>query len=322
MYTNILVPLDGSPQAEAALPYATALAERSGGRLTLIRAARAHIVHDRPSDQTRAINEAEAYLVGVTESLAAKAVNVQVGVPYGDSPAAWIVEEVGLRGAELIVMATHARVGADHVLHGSVAEAVVARAGVPVLVTRPDVSVTAKRLEDAQPTVVLALDSSELAEAAIPAATQLVRLLHGRLVLVGVVPKAGDLVAGPGMIVTYVGDEYARWLDEARQYLDRIAERIAANGLTAETVVRTGDAAAEVVAVANDYEAALIVMATHGRTGLARAFLGSVAGQVVARGPVPVLLIRPPSLRHAEQPALARSHTPAGASPRPMGAQP
>jgi nucleotide-binding universal stress UspA family protein len=67
--------------------------------------------------------------------------------------------------------------------------------------------------------------------------------------------------------------------------------------------VRYGDPAAEITAAAAEYAAAAVIMATHGRTGLARSVLGSVAGGVLHRGSTPLLLLHPPELRGAEQPA-------------------
>ena len=303
MFKTILVPLDGSAVGEAALPYAEALAARGGAGLTLVRSARIRAPLGEPgSDQQRVITEAESYLASVAQQLAAKGFRVETGVPYGESPAAWIVEEIGLRKAELVVMATHARTGPDRWLHGSVAEAVVSRATTPVLLVRAEGPHMAERFAQTQPTLLVALDGSELAEAALPIATDLATGLGGRVVLVGVVPRPGDLVAAQGGVVTYVGADHTRLQEEARSYLAQIAERLAAPELSVESALRPGAPATEIAAAAAEYSAAAIVMATHGRTGLARSILGSVAGQVLLHSPSPVLLTRPATLRGAEAP--------------------
>src|ERR1051326_1951099 len=129
MFKNILVPLDGSLLAEAALPYAKALAARTGGRLTLVRAAHyASLLGDKAVEQHRSVEIAEDYLERQVERLAAEGYTGQAAVPFGGSTANWIVEEADIRGAELVVMATHDRVGADRWLHGRVAATEIGRA--------------------------------------------------------------------------------------------------------------------------------------------------------------------------------------------------
>ena len=86
--------------------------------------------------------------------------------------------------------------------------------------------------------------------------------------------------------------EQVAW--DAGAYLTQIASGLPAE-LTVETVVRRGEPAAEISAAAEAYQAASVVMATHGRTGVLRSLLGSVAGGVVHCGGAPVFLIRPPA---------------------------
>src|ERR1051326_3772147 len=157
MFKNMLVPLDGSALSEAALPYATALAERTGGRLTLVRAAHyASLLGDMAGGEDHSGQIAEDYLDRQVERLAAEGYTAQAAVPFGGSTANWIVEEADIRGAELVVMATHDRVGADRWLHGSVAETVVHRSSVPVMVVRAgDAEQLAARFADQQSVVVV-----------------------------------------------------------------------------------------------------------------------------------------------------------------------
>ena len=128
MIQNILVPLDGTPLSEAALPFASTIAARAGARLTLVRtAAYRTLFSDVAEEQLRALKTGEEYLASVAADLRAKGVPVDTRVPLGGSPTEWIVEESEFVGVDLIVMATHDREGPDRWLHGSVAEAVVHR---------------------------------------------------------------------------------------------------------------------------------------------------------------------------------------------------
>jgi len=306
MYTNILVPLDGSPFAEAALPYAQWLAERGGAGLTLVRATRAPIsLGDAGSHERRAVAETEAYLTALAAELVAHGFRVQTGVPYGGSAAGWIVEEVGMRHADLVVMATHERTGPDRWLHGSVAEAVVGQASAPVLLIRAPSSPRAvERFRDQRPVLVVPLDGSSLAEAALPGAVTLARTLGGRILLVGVVPVPGQRVAIVGGEVAFVGAEHSQLINETRGYLAGMVDRLAATRLPAEALVCQGEPAEGIAEAAGAHNAAAVVMATHGLTGLARTVMGSVAGEVLHRTACPVLLVRSirPERSHVEEP--------------------
>jgi nucleotide-binding universal stress UspA family protein len=135
---TILVPLDGSPLAERALPEAVELARQRGARLLLLRAAEAHVPlgADPTQAQVRVVQEAEAYLASVKAQLAATGIpDVETSVWYGP-PASAIVEAARLRGADLIVMTTHGRSGLGRLILGSVAESVLRGTTTPILLLR------------------------------------------------------------------------------------------------------------------------------------------------------------------------------------------
>jgi nucleotide-binding universal stress UspA family protein len=213
----------------------------------------------------------------------------------GGQPAEWIIEEREVRRADLIVMASHHRVGVDRWLHGSVAEAVIHDAKAPVMLVKGSAAnETAERFTSESPVIVVPLDQSELAEAALPIARQMAAALGARIVLVSAVPVQAPLAVGyPEMVVTYSDTDYARVEADTREYLRTIVGRINARGVQVEAVVRMGDAGLEIASTAQQYAAAAVVMATHGRTGVVRSMLGSVAGAVVQSGTTPVILLRP-----------------------------
>ena len=162
MLNRILVPLDGTPTGEAALPYAEALAKRATASLVIIHAVHAHGQRDRAAGQLQALEEGQAYLESVAAQLKIRGVAAEIGMPYGAAEA-WIAEEIGLRKVDLVVMATHDRDRPARWLHPSIAEAVVGQAAVPVLVTRADAPPTAERFAQAQPVLLVPLDGSDLA---------------------------------------------------------------------------------------------------------------------------------------------------------------
>jgi nucleotide-binding universal stress UspA family protein len=257
------------------------------------------LVADRGLAQLYAIAEAEEYLGVLQARLTARDFKVETGVPYGLPEGTWIVDEVALRHADLIVMGTHDRAGVERWVRGSVAEAVISRAAVPVMLVRAAAHgmLPVEHFDWRQPVLVVALDGSRLAEAALPVAMDLAQSLNGRLVLVGVVqaPAATS-------IDTYGVDDQARLAADADEYLAAIVGRVTATGLPVEHTVRRGEPATEIGRTAHEHNAAAVIMATHGRTGLARLLLGSVAGMVLRCSTSPVVLVRPAELRPAEQP--------------------
>ena len=137
---KILVPLDGSMLAEAALSTALDLAGKDGATLGLLRAAEASTLPgiDAVRAQITAIREAEEYLAAVAKRLADKGIGrVETHVWYGPAAAA-IVEAAAAQKADLIVMCTHGRSGLGRLVLGSVTESVLRGTTVPILVVRAD----------------------------------------------------------------------------------------------------------------------------------------------------------------------------------------
>jgi len=137
--TTILVPLDGSALAEAALAPAIELARTNSAKLVLLCATEAHasLLTDLTEAQVAAVRGAEDYLAGVrTRINGAELTAVDMSVWYGP-PAEAIVEAARFRRADLIVMSSHGRSGLGRLVLGSVAETVLRASSVPILLIRP-----------------------------------------------------------------------------------------------------------------------------------------------------------------------------------------
>ncbi|MBI3946282.1 MAG: universal stress protein [Armatimonadetes bacterium] len=142
MYTRILVPLDGSPAAEAALPHAREIARRFGARVLLLRVVEPLVVPAWPSfagpdlgvrDQPGDATAAEAYIREQAAACSGEGVAVESRVRRGPS-ADEILACIGEEAVDLVVMAAHGRGGFFERIAGRTAEAVLARTPVPVLV--------------------------------------------------------------------------------------------------------------------------------------------------------------------------------------------
>jgi nucleotide-binding universal stress UspA family protein len=141
--------------------------------------------------------------------------------------------------------------------------------------------------------ILLTLDGSKLSEVAVPHAAALAKEFHARVVILRVVsPVIGpdDFAYGPN---PYTYQHLMEAEEKASQeYVAQQAAELAAQGIDAEGVTRVGDPAGTVVDFATERGAKLLILATHGRSGLARWVFGSVADRVLRSAPAPVLLVR------------------------------
>jgi nucleotide-binding universal stress UspA family protein len=290
MQSTILVPLDGSPLAEHALPYAERLASATSARLILCRALSATKL--QPTEIVHAVDEAHAYVQGVAEQLGSRGSIVETTIPWGE-PADEILEQVRSARADLVVMATHGRSGLGRWLYGSVADEVLRRASVPIFLVPPGSDEPWS--VDRAPRILVPLDGSQLGEAALGPAREWATRLGSEIVLVQVIPfppysSFGD---SSGYVVALDPESD---LAAAQTYLSDVAERLRSTVKQVRVRAELGDPSVDIARIAADEKAKLIVMATHGRGGLARLVLGSIATGTLRRANVPLLLVRPAAL--------------------------
>jgi nucleotide-binding universal stress UspA family protein len=203
-----------------------------------------------------------------------------------------IYEQAAATRASLIVMSTHGHGGLGRWLYGSVADEVLRRVPVPVLL----VSAVCTQIwaEHQPPRVVVPLDGSDLAEEALGPARDLAVTLGSELLLLAVVEP---IAVYPYEHLEAIGDVAEVQEAQAGQYLDKlVAELRISGGPAVSTRIVHGDAAAQICSVAREVGAGAIAMATHGRSGMARLLLGSVATRTLHQSSVPVLIYRPVAL--------------------------
>jgi nucleotide-binding universal stress UspA family protein len=290
----ILVSLDGSQLAERALGPAGQLARGIGAALVLVRVVPERAPEERAL-QAAEVEAAERYLYVVADRLREKGAVVLAEAVAGE-PAEAILAQATLWRAELIAIATHGRGGLGRLLHGSVADAVVRGARVPVLLIPARGHVEPTLHGDA---IVVAVDGSVFAETALARAAEIARELAMPLVVVQSIGWEPTPIEG--LAPTFVR------LDElkahVRAYLDTLVGRVRRAGVDARARVAVGPAARTILEVAEAENAALVVMATHGRTALTRLTMGSVATEVLTHTRRPVLFLRP-ELAPGEAPVL------------------
>lgn len=138
--------------------------------------------------------------------------------------------------------------------------------------------------------ILVPLDGSELAKLALDEAQKLAKFFDSELVLFEVVPFL-PIYGSPELVTPLIIDEKQK--ETAEQYLASIADDLKQRGFKVSTMVKTGhQVPAEILDYAKESKVDLIVMCTHGRSGITRWFVGSVALKVLTRANAPVLLIR------------------------------
>lgn len=304
---NLLVPLDGSPLAEQALPFVRMLAALAPASVHLLRVIPPALVtnlvrheavllsaagdtlgdHEEQMDRMREVLQAEAdeYLEQRIGTIAEYVRDIHAEVRFG-TPAEQIAAAATELSDSMIVMATHGKGGLLRWALGSVTTRVLQTTGHPVLVVRGTEVDPHSEKEPKLRRIMVALDGSPTAERSLPLATSLARLAHADVLLAQVI----DPVDVP--IATLSADAATGRLRElAFGYLDHIAEEIAKDaGHHVSTTVPVGHIAEEIVEEATRKHIDLIVLGRHGLGGVKPAFIGGTAEKVSQASAVPLLV--------------------------------
>ena len=345
---RILIPLDGSELAEQALPLAKQLAARAGAELILARPPLARVFSsmdamDVDGAEASAQAEADAYLGTVCERLGAN-LACRLATPYSPNEehgllvgqvarpslpfrqlaevareaAEAIAQQAEADDVDLIVMATRSRSGLGRWIYGDEALEILHRVSAPLLLVRSGAPETLPEGEALK--ILVPLEGSTLAEAALQPASDLAALMGGSLLLVRVVPALRRSVVGwfTGPF-TVEPAEHAALEAAAQSYLDATVAAMTARGVRAEGVVLEGNAAEVIADAAAERHCALVAVATHGRLGLARVASEHIAEAIMANAPALVLAIRAEDSNEAPLAMADNAEAQAGVQAGPIG---
>jgi nucleotide-binding universal stress UspA family protein len=301
MFERILVPLDGSGLAQAVLPYVMLVARGFHSRVTLLHVA--ETVPDREeSEQKTCADEslervrplAENYLAGVADDFRGERIDVQTKVVKGRA-AARIVKQAEGENVGLIAMSTHGRSGLARWVMGSGIDRILRACEQPVLLVRPRVEGNGGAAVGRLSKIIVPLDGSKTAEAALPFAEELAKALGLEIILVRAMGAETTVQFGPAVVDTCpVSTRILERLDVvASGYLAGLATVLKNKGLAVQWELLRGSPGPRIVEFAKETPGSLVVMTTHGRSGFRRWLLGSVADEVVRHTREPVLVIRP-----------------------------
>lgn len=277
---KILTPLDGSTFSESALPYAQALAQAWQSKLLLLHVTEPFVpigLGGQPELAVQVQNESLAasrdYLEDVKIRFPKYKAETSAVLGY---PREEITQIAAAEQAEVIVMASHGRSGPARWLLGSVAEAVLRQAPCPVLLIRGSLSPRPSFRR-----VLIPIDGSALSKEVL----KKIPPYLGPESQVTLVRSTGMSFQDRGQII----DTQA--LQGYLEGLEQQLRQVPTGGLKADIKVLDGDAATSITDLASELDCDLIAMASHGRSGFRRLWLGSVTEKVTRQAPCPVLVL-------------------------------
>lgn len=300
--TTILVPIDGSPLAEQALPYARAL-PRPDDTLLLLRvvplaesiaaAMTGSVIASEDEVGAMWKQAADGELAQAAGHAGVEASRVETEVAVGD-PAEQIVATAQAKPAEMVVMASHGRGAIGRAIFGSVADRVAHTATVPVMLVRPNKDHSGEG-DFHVARVVVPLDGSPLAEQALPVAKRIAQQLAVPIHLVRAIDPVAALPMAPAVApVAPVSPEVAEQIfneieADAKGTLQKAEQQLTGEGFTVTTDLLEGS---PFFAIADALQPGdILVMTSHGRTGVRRWLMGSVAEKLVREAPAPVVIV-------------------------------
>lgn len=293
MYRKILLPLDGSPFSEAAVPIALSLARKTGAgiRLTaVLETFSTTLLYDWGEG---ALDHLRQYLESVGDVIQEElSGHVISQVTEGHVAHAL---EAQAEDVDLVVMATHGRGGLSRVWLGSVADSVVRHSSKPILLVRPgEEGVEGEPTGEWTPSrILLPLDGSQVSEAILDHAVDLASLYGSVLHLTRVVPPPLRFSSYPPHMMEENRERMEGATEEAEAYLRARGDTLRARGITVEeTVVGGAQPVHGILAEADRSGCDLIAISAHSRGAISRAFLGSTSDKVVRGAHCPVLVFR------------------------------
>ncbi len=283
MFERIVVPLDGSKLAELALPHAGELAGAFNSEIILVSVCK--------PEESQYQHMHQLYTEKMAESIKGSfGVEAKPVVLLGES-AEEIISYTEENDISLLVMMSHARSGIRSWTMGDVANKVICRVSMPVLLIRA--GVPSPKKEELFNKILLPLDSSDAGEAALPYIVELTKKMSSEVTLLQVV--------APGQHVHTIGGlDYVRFTEqqvdamkaEAKQYLEKAGKKLAGMKGTMKCEVRVGDTAHEIIRFAEKTNTRLVAISSHGCSGIKQWIFGSVAHKILQVSSIPVLLAR------------------------------
>ena len=288
-FAKILVPQDGSDVGSSVVPFVASIARQFQARVTVMTALDAEQRTGRNAE-TEIWAEAQAMVRRQSQRFADAGVETDGPVVVSGAPSQQIVSQASKGGFDLIAISTRGHSGVRRGLLGSVTDEVVRSATSPVLVLSPSAIEKSWQNEHRLSGLTVPLDGSELAETILPHAQELAQQLSLDIHLVRVL-ALGSLAyyaaEGLTMDTAPVEEELE---EEAEAYLEQVARRLSEGEVPADYTVLQGSPALTIIDHLSSTSGNVAAICTHGRSGLGRILIGSVADSIIRSAGVPVLV--------------------------------
>jgi nucleotide-binding universal stress UspA family protein len=294
---RFLVPLDGSRLAESVLPVVQQVAGGFHAQVILLHIVEVHpptVIHGEP--HLIGISQAQAYLEEIATRLRSSGIQVEIHVHQEkeDNVARSIVQHSQEMNVDLVIMCTHGHGGLRELLFGSKAQQALQQGTQPILLLFPGEDGSAHPIDLQR--ILVPLDGTTAHEPALPIAITIARTFGAELHLVLVIPTLATLSGEQAVSGLLLPTPTRAILDlsqqDAADYLEQAIARCHAEGVVAHADVLRGDTVPVVLGLAERLNVDLIVLASHGRTGLDALLTGSVASRIAGRKIRPLLLVR------------------------------
>jgi nucleotide-binding universal stress UspA family protein len=294
---RFLVPLDGSRLAESVLPIVQQMASRFHAHVTLL-----HIIEHHPpatihgERHLSGIAQAQTYLNEIATNLRSAGITVEIHVheEMEDNVAQSIVQHFRELQTDLVIMCTHGHGGLREILFGSKAQQALQQGTQSILLFFPSEndSISPFKLQH----ILVPLDGTVAHEPALPMAITIARAFGAELHLVLVIPTLATLSGEQAVSGLLLPATTRAILDlseqEAKEYLENTVAHCITEGVVAHAEVLRGDIVPQLLGLTERLDIDLIVLASHGRTGLDALFTGSIASRLAGRKIRPLLLVR------------------------------
>lgn len=289
MFNKILVTLDGSAAAEGVFPYLRDLAPKFNSEV--------HVFGVCIEPERGLARLFEAYLEKIASDFQGQKIKAKAVLFHGGSPADRILEYAEKNKIDLITMTTYGRGGISRWLLGSTTEKVIQGAVTPVLLVQGRRPGEPEVLEKAVfSRILVPLDGSEVGEAALPCVEALAAQIKSSVMLLHVNPPLYKALGEVEYPAPFPQEMIESLRAAGRAYLGGVSQRLEKKGFEVNFELVSGDPAEKILEYAKEKRFNLIAMSSHGRGGIARWVLGSVANKVIRGGEVPVWIVKAPGV--------------------------
>jgi nucleotide-binding universal stress UspA family protein len=284
---RLLLSTDGSEFSEGAIREAIKLAKRCGSKLSVLSVVETNAEYAALAPQLieKAEKAAKDHLAAVQARAKAEGVAIETIVREGEDSYAYVADEAVKNKSTMIIMGRRGRKGLKRLVMGSTTARVIGHAPCSVLVVPRAAQVEFK-------SIVVATDGSKYSAAAASEAIGIAKRNSARITAVAVVPA--DIAVPTD--VDFAAMQAEKLADQEMHAAEKNAKAVkdaaAKEGLEAKAFVMTGKPADAVMEIAKDEKADLVVVGSHGRTGLDKLLMGSVAERVIVLAPCAVLAVK------------------------------